>query len=119
VIVVDESKHVAQLGSRAPVPVEVTRFAWRRTQRVLESLGCRATLRRRDSEPFVTDNGNYILDCAFGPIANPAALEAALDRIPGVVESGLFVGLTHVVVTGRADGVEVVDRRKTEDAGRT
>ena len=111
VIVVGEDKRVPTLG-RFPLPVEVVRFAWRPVAKALESLGCKARLRRGPAgAEFVTDEGHLILDCAFGRIEEPGALEAAIDRIPRVVESGLFVGLVHRLVVGHEDGrVEVLDR---------
>src|SRR5262245_4496376 len=110
-IVVAEDKLVPRLG-RFPLPVEVVPFAARPVAKALEALGCRASLRRDPAgAELVTDEGHRILDCAFGRIDDPPALEAAIDRIPGVVESGIFVGLARRLVVGRADGrVEVLDR---------
>jgi len=112
VVVVDESKLVERLGSRGALPVEVTQFAWDAHAGWLESLGCRAELRREpDGAPFVTDNGNYIIHCTFpGGISDPAALARTLIDRPGVLEHGLFLGMaTDVVVAGR-DGVRVIGR---------
>ena len=112
VVVVDESKLVERLGTRGPLPVEVTRFAWEAHARWLESLGCRAELcREADGTPFVTDNGNTIIHCTFpGGIPDPAALARTLIERPGILEHGLFLGIaTDVVVSGK-DGVRVITR---------
>lgn len=109
-IVVDGSKLVDRLGSRTPVPVEVTPFGLEATQASLEVLG--ATVRPRlspTSEPFVTDGSNRILDCAFGPIADPARLEKRIEGIVGVIESGLFIGRADPVFVADALGVRRLD----------
>ncbi len=106
VIVVDDSKLSPTLGMRKPVPVEVVRFGWRRQAEYLHSLGAEVTLRVLTSgAPFVTDQGNLILDCAFGPIADPAGLAASIRARAGVVEHGLFVGLTSDLIVAGADGL--------------
>ncbi|MDE2997614.1 MAG: ribose-5-phosphate isomerase RpiA [Gemmatimonadota bacterium] len=103
IIVADESKLKDRLGA-FPLPVEVVPFGWQFVQSKLEALGCRAALRVRENRTFSTDNGNHILDCAFGPIEAPEDLERRIAAICGVVESGLFVGLAHRIVIGNADG---------------
>lgn len=103
IIVADESKLKDRLGG-FPLPVEVVPFGWQYVRLNLEALGCRARLRVSENGAFVTDNGNHILDCAFGAIDDPADLERRIGAICGVVESGLFVGLAHQVVIGKADG---------------
>jgi ribose 5-phosphate isomerase A len=109
VIVVDQEKLVDRLGEHTPVPVEVTQFGWQVTAAALAKLDCiperRYTL---GEQPFVTDSGNYILDCRFGPIADPARLEQQIAMIVGVVESGLFVGRSSVVVVATMGGTEVL-----------
>ena len=104
IIVVDESKLVTTLGERAPVPVEVVPFGWRSQVPYLESLGARVVVRQGSgSEPFLTDQGNLILDCRFGPIADSARLARGLEARAGVVAHGLFLGLaTDIVVAGPA-----------------
>jgi len=105
-IVVDGLKVVDRLGLRTPVPVEVVTFGIEATQAALESIG--ATARLRESamgEAFITDSGNRILDCNFGPIADPAALEERIRRVVGVVESGLFIGRANVVFVAKTSGV--------------
>lgn len=104
IIVVDEEKLSPMLGTHWAVPVEVVEFGWRTQARRLESLGAQVTRRvGGDGAPFTTDQGNFILDCAFGPIAQPAQLATAISAGAGVVEHGLFLGLaTDVIVTGKA-----------------
>lgn len=104
IIVADDSKLVRSLGERCPLPVEVMVFGHDKTKRMLERQGCKAALRARDGEPFVTDNGNYIYDCRFGKIGNPFFLEAKLDSIPGVVENGLFLNMVSAAFVARSDG---------------
>ena len=108
VIVADESKRVGQLGQHAPLPVEVVPFAEPVCRAALARLGCQPTRRAaRDGTVFVTDSGNWIVDCAFGLISEPEALACSISAIPGVVEHGLFLGMaqaayiasdTHVTV---------------------
>lgn len=107
VIVVDRSKVVSRLGTGFYVPVEIVPFGWRHTLQRLTALGCRAGLRDGEAAPFRTDNGNYVVKCDFGPIDDPPALERRIKSVSGVVESGLFIGLTHTLVIGDDDGVEV------------
>ena len=104
IIVVDQTKLSPGLGTRRAVPVEVLRFGWRSQARYLESLGARVSLRSRpDAAPFASDEGNLILDCAFGPIARPAALAAELGSRAGIVAHGLFLALaTDLIVAGDA-----------------
>jgi ribose 5-phosphate isomerase A len=110
VIVADETKVVSRLGERSPVPVEVVPFGWRRTAATLERLGCPVSRRELGGEPFVTDEGHYILDCRFGPIADPPALAARLKALVGVVEHGLFIDLVQTAIVGTAHGVQVYQR---------
>lgn len=111
VIVAGRDKLVERLGTTFDLPVEVVPFARATIERALKKLGCQPRLRpaREGTGPFVTDNGNEIFDCAFSEgIADPARLEETLAALPGVVESGLFVGLAHALVVGDANGqVEV------------
>jgi ribose 5-phosphate isomerase A len=109
VIVVDQEKLVERLGAHTPVPVEVTQFGWQVTAGALERLGCIPERRYTTREqPFVTDEGHFILDCRFGPIANPGALETRIAATVGTVENGLFVGRSSMVVLASATGVEVL-----------
>jgi ribose 5-phosphate isomerase A len=111
-VVIDESKLVDRLGSRGPLPVEVTQFSWQAHANWLASLGCRAELRREaDGQPFVTDNGNYIIHCTFyGGIADPIALDQTLNQQPGILGTGLFLGMASEVVVAGKDGVQVITR---------
>jgi ribose 5-phosphate isomerase A len=111
VIVVGPGKVVSKLGIGFPLPIEVVPFAVEAVRRELAKIG-EVTRRARDGAPFVTDNGNAILDVRFrGGIEDPVGLEAALDRIPGVVETGLFIGLAHRLVVGTDDGNVTVEDR--------
>jgi ribose 5-phosphate isomerase A len=114
VIVVGADKVVDRLGLFFLVPVEVVPFARSSVARALVRLGAKPTLRLASAgTPYLTDNQNEILDCAFAEgIADPGGLERELAVIPGLVESGLFVGLAHAVVIGSDDGrVEIRERR--------
>lgn len=109
VIVVDQEKLVERLGEHTPVPVEVTQFGWQATAAALAALGSLPERRyAAGEEPYVTDGGNFILDCRFGPIADPKALEAKIAMTVGAVESGLFVDRATLVVVASATGVEVL-----------
>jgi ribose 5-phosphate isomerase A len=109
-IVVDGSKLVDRLGARTPVPVEVVAFGLEVTLAALESIGASARLRQSSTgEPFITDSGNRILDCSFGPIADPATLEERIGRVVGVVESGLFIGRANVVFVADTSGVHCLE----------
>ncbi|HZZ81404.1 MAG TPA: ribose 5-phosphate isomerase A [Gemmataceae bacterium] len=111
-IIVDERKVVHQLGSRAKVPVEVAQFGWQATARRLAKLNGNPVLRlSADNQPFVTDGGNYILDCAFGAISSPAALDRELNDVVGVVEHGLFIGVASQALVGAQEGIRVLDRK--------
>jgi len=110
VILVDESKLVAKLGQSRLLPVEVLPFAWTMTARLLKHLGCSPTLRADGGGHFVTDNGNYIIDCAFGPIEDAAALDQQIKLLPGVIECGLFIGIADTLIIGYDDRVEVRER---------
>lgn len=111
VMVVDESKLVSRLGQKGPVPVEVLQFGWRNTLRGLEQTGARPVLRTPQERPFVTDEGNWILDCHYAPIADPTALARQIKEIPGVVEHGLFLGMVHSVIVAGPDDVWVLEKR--------
>jgi ribose 5-phosphate isomerase A len=101
VIVVDDSKLSPRLGTRAVLPVEVFPFGWRAEEHFLHELGAAPMLRLRAGQPFLTDEGNFILDCAVGPIAEPQALAATLQARAGIAAHGLFLGLaTEVLVAG-------------------
>src|SRR5258708_14722391 len=108
VVVADSGKVVAVLG-KFPLPVEVIPFARTVVERKIVALGASPKLRMKpDGSPFLTDNGNQILDCSFGKIDDPPALTGELDGMPGVVEHGLFIGLAKLVVVGRGASVEEI-----------
>lgn len=111
VIVADDSKVVERLGTRAPLPVEVDPFAAPILPDFLRSLGAEPELRRGpDGAPLVTDGGHHILDCRFPDgIADPEALEAALLGRPGVLETGLFLGMATAAVIAAPGGVRVLE----------
>ena len=112
VIIVDQNKLVPLLGTRSPVPVEVTPFGWESTARRLAAIGSTTVLRAAaDQTPFVTDGGNYILDCTFGAIRSAETLQVQLDATVGVVEHGLFVGIASTVVVGHPDGVQILQKK--------
>ena len=106
VILVGAEKEVKVLGERGRLPVEVVAFGTSLGRRRLEALGLEPELRMKDGKVFETDNGNRILDCGVGPIANPAGLEQELLSIPGIVGSGLFLGMADSVLIQRGDDVE-------------
>jgi ribose 5-phosphate isomerase A len=107
VIVADESKRVARLATRAPVPVEVVPFARRPVGDYLASLGARVVERQRDGRPFVTDEGNVILDCHFAGLSDPQEMARLIRAQPGVVEHGLFLGMAAAAVVAGSKGVNV------------
>jgi ribose 5-phosphate isomerase A len=106
IIIADSGKYVEQLG-KFKVPVEVVPLALSYVQRQLLEIGGEGVLRRFEHTPFVTDNGNYILDTDFGLINDPAALSLELNAIDGVLAHGLFINLASIVIMGKADGVVV------------
>jgi ribose 5-phosphate isomerase A len=110
VVVGDSTKLVPFLG-KFPLPVEVIRFALVIVQTKVEALGAAVKLRMDGGKPYVTDEGNHILDCEFGKIADPRLLGRQLSDIPGVVEHGLFVGFASVALIGRGETVEEIDAR--------
>ncbi len=111
VIVADAAKLVDRLGATTPLPVEVVRFGWETTADRLAALGGDPVLRQgADDRPFLTDGGNFILDCGFGSIADAAALEQLLSRVVGVVESGLFIGMAHLALVAGDAGVRELVR---------
>jgi ribose 5-phosphate isomerase A len=108
-IIVDERKLVEKLGATFALPVEVVPFGWQSTEGRLKKLGATPKLRTKpDGELFITDGGHYILDCRFGPIHSAAKLAAELDSVVGVVEHGLFIGMTSMVVVGQPNGIEIL-----------
>ncbi len=110
VILVGSEKLVPVLGSRGILPVEVVPFGLSLCRRRLGELGCRPAVRTLNGRAYVTDNGNQVLDCAIAPIANPAELEQAIVSVPGVVGTGLFIGMADTVLIQDGENVEIRQR---------
>ena len=104
IIIVDESKIVERFSF--PLPVEVVKFGWKATTKKLANLGFMPSLR----ENFVTDNGNYILDCKYASIENAKEMEREINSIPGVVENGLFIDLATEIIIGTPQGARTIKR---------
>ena len=110
VVIADESKKVKKLG-KFPLPVEIMRFGTKATawkmERAFEhlKLDAKMVLRMKDGKPFVTDGGHFIIDCTIGEIPEPERLDTLLKSIPGVVETGLFIGICGIVLMGTPKGV--------------
>ncbi len=108
IVMVDHTKLVPALGGSFPLPIEVVPFGWGSTARHLERVsGGKAILRERDGAVFQTEAGHVILDLHMPEIDTPADLEIALNQIPGIVETGLFIGRTSILIVGHAQGVDV------------
>lgn len=110
VIVVDESKLVRQLGTRAPIPVEVIPLATLLVADRLEEIGGECEIRLDAGQPFISDNGNQIIDWRYGPISEPDALENRLKLMSGVVDSGIFPGLVHRIIVAGSSGLQEIGR---------
>jgi ribose 5-phosphate isomerase A len=114
VIVVDDTKISPFLGLRVALPIEVLAYGWRSQLRFLESLGARVSIRYNDDKSeFRTDSGNMIFDCEFGPIHEPAELAATLGARAGIVEHGLFVGLTTDLIVAGKSGLRHLEVNKS------
>ncbi|MFZ3015050.1 MAG: ribose-5-phosphate isomerase RpiA [Nitrospira sp.] len=113
IVVVDHTKQVPVLGGSFPLPIEVIPFGWGSTAREIEALTkSRVVLRERNGAPFRTEAGNLIVDVHIDRISQPGELETALNLIPGVVETGLFVGRTNVLIVGAPQGVHTLHAPK-------
>lgn len=113
VIVVDRTKLVKKLGERFPVPVEILPHAPEYTMSKLAELGGQVTLRMVPSAtPFVTDNGNYLVDIKFRKISNPAKLEQKINNYPGVIDNGLFAGVADLLLVGHDGGCATLKSKK-------
>jgi ribose 5-phosphate isomerase A len=112
VILITSDKLVDVLGGRGPLPVEVMPFAAPFCRRRLEDLELKPTLRMQEERPFVTDNFNVIFDCAVGPIEDPAGLEQAIRGIPGVIDTGLFLGTAERIIVADGDAIRELVRRR-------
>jgi ribose 5-phosphate isomerase A len=114
IVLVDQTKRVPVLGGTFPLPIEVVPFGWGSTAREIEALTqSRVVLRERNGSPFYTEAGHLILDVHLPRIDNPRELEIALSLTPGVVETGLFVGRTDVLIVGTPAGVETHHATRT------
>jgi ribose 5-phosphate isomerase A len=111
VILVGDEKLVPQLGTRGKLPVEVIPFALPLCERRLREIGCRPILYRQGDGPFMTDNGNHILDCRIEPISDALRLEMDIRAIPGVVGTGLFLGMAETVLVGDQDTFHLLEER--------
>ena len=116
IVIVDAGKQVSALGSSFPLPVEIVPFGWPHTARLLTRLGFQAALRKKNGSVVVTDNGNYILDLAPKEISNPSELAVRLNQIPGVVENGLFTGMTSTLIVGKEQGTEVFHSQRVTES---
>ena len=112
VILVGDEKLVPQLGTRGKLPVEVIPFGLPLGERRLRELDCRPIPYREGDSLFVTDNGNHILDCQIGPIPDARRLEMDIRAIPGVVGTGLFLGMVETVLVGERDTFRLIEERR-------
>ena len=112
IILVGDEKLVPQLGSRGKLPVEVTPFALPLCERRLRKLGCQPVPYVQGDDLFVTDNGNHILDCQIDPIADATRLEMDIRAIPGVVGTGLFLGMADTVLVGDRNDFRMIEERR-------
>jgi ribose 5-phosphate isomerase A len=111
IILVGREKLVPVLGSRGRLPVEVVPFALPLVLRRLRELGSTPEVRMLEGRPFVSDNGNRVVDCGVGPIADPAALHSRIRAIPGVVDTGLFLGTADTVLVAEGDRIRELGRK--------
>jgi ribose 5-phosphate isomerase A len=112
IIVVDHRKLSPRLGIVSPIPVEVIRFGWQRTNEAVARTGARPALRLRSGQPYRTDEGNYILDCHYAEPFDAVMLSQQLNAIPGVVEHGLFLGMVSEVIVASPNGIQVLVAHK-------
>jgi len=113
IVMVDHTKLVPGLGGSFPLPIEVVPFGWGSTARnIAEVSGGNAVLRERNGTVFQTEAGHVILDLHMPKIDDPATLEIELNQIPGIVETGLFIGRTSILIVGHAQGVDVTHATK-------
>ena len=110
ILIADDRKIVEKLGTGFPLPLEILPFSAAPAAYRVERLGASVVLRRGKLGPVRTDNGNFILDADFGPIDDPAGLERELKSIPGVLETGLFLGYADLAYVGTPDGVRKLER---------
>jgi ribose 5-phosphate isomerase A len=114
IVMVDHTKRVPVLGGSFPLPIEVVPFGWGSTAREIEALTkSRVVLRERNGTPFKTESGNMIVDVHINRIDQPRDLETALNQIPGIVETGIFVNRTNVLIVGTPQGVQTIHASRT------
>lgn len=109
IIIADSSKVKSVLGN-FPLPVEVVPFGYEKTMEYIAAFGCTPEPREKDGRVFISDNGNYILDCKFGLIENPVTLHKQLKSLTGVVETGLFPEMASKVILAREGKVEILSK---------
>lgn len=107
IIIVDSRKTSKVLGEKWALPVEIVPFAYQNEKKYIESLGAKVTLRFKDEKPFITDEGNYIIDCNFGEILSPNKLADLLNKRAGIVEHGLFIDLCNTLIIANENGIVV------------
>lgn len=112
VVIADGSKTSDRLGLKSPLPIEVAQFGYEAHEAFLRELGADVSLRQKDGKTFVTDNGNFIYDCKFNGIADPAALQAKLKNRAGIVETGLFLGIASVALVADETSVKTLHAAK-------
>ncbi|MBO1582611.1 ribose 5-phosphate isomerase A [Bacillus sp. XF8] len=106
IIIADESKLVMDLGT-FPLPIEIVPFAWEQTAKRIQSFGCQTILRIQNNQPFITDNGNMILDCVFpNQITKPTEIHQQLKMITGVIETGLFINMVDTAIIATEKGIK-------------
>ena len=126
IVVIDSSKLVKRLGEKFPLPVEVLPFGWKFTKKYLEKLGLEVTIREKENKYFVTDNGNYILDCNLSNISKIKTkakiknklgissdielLDYQINNIPGVIQNGLFINIADIIIVGKEKGYEIKEK---------
>lgn len=109
VIIIDGSKKVKQLGD-FPLPVEVVPFGWQATAARIAAMGCEPVLRKENEDTFVSDNGNYILDCRFGAIHDADFLHKSIKQTAGVIETGLFINMADCVIIATETGIKTLTK---------
>lgn len=112
IIVADDSKMVSQLG-KFPLPIEILQFGWELTAEKIKRIGGNPVLRMTEGQAFISNNGNYIVDCAFTSIPDPEELHHQLKQMLGVVETGLFIGITDTIIIASETEVKVIDKNRS------
>ncbi len=110
IVIADDSKLVHKLGTKSPLPVEITQFGWTSVKEWISKLGCVPNLRIVEGSPYLTDNQNYLLECEFKWIDDPHELDEKLHGLPGVVETGLFLNIACRAIIGKESGVQEIEK---------